>query len=68
MDELQLADYLLKRNRGRQKEIGEILITGGAKDFVQYREFVGEIRGLTFVEQEIQAILKNYERIDEDSN
>ena len=33
MDELQLADYLLKRNRGRQKEIGEILITGGAKDF-----------------------------------
>ena len=68
MDELALADYLLKKNRERQKEIGEVLITGGAKDFVQYREFVGEIRGLTFVEQEIQSILKNYERIDESSN
>ena len=68
MDELALSDYLLKKNRERQKAIGEILITGGAKDFVQYREFVGEIRGLTFVEQEIQSILKNYERIDEGSN
>tara|TARA_Y100001963_G_C6674686_1_gene396813 strand:+ start:595 stop:801 length:207 start_codon:yes stop_codon:yes gene_type:complete len=68
MDGLQLADYILKKNRERQKEIGDILITGGAKDFVHYRELVGEIKGLTFVEQEVQGILKNYEKIDGSSN
>ena len=46
MDELALADYLLKKNRERQKEIGEVLITGGAGLLgVKHAESIAEFGG-----------------------
>lgn len=44
----------------------EFLVGGGAKEFPEYREVTGVIRGLTLAKREILDLLRNQMKEDDD--
>ena len=64
MDLISLAQFLLKTIRDRRDQIGELLTSGNVKNMEEYRSLVGEIMGMSFVEQELRTVLKNAEMLD----
>ena len=65
MDALNLADYLYKKLRQRRDDIQVCLGTGNIGSFDDYRYAVGQIKGLTFMEEEIRTAMKNIELADD---
>ena len=65
MDALNLADYLYKKLRQRRDDIQVSLGTGKISSFDDYRYAVGQIKGLTFMEEEIKTAMKNIELADD---
>jgi hypothetical protein len=52
---------LLRKIRERKDALSQTLAAGSIEDFIQYQRVVGEIAGLSFVEQEIQTLHSNME-------
>lgn len=65
MDALHLAEYLYKSLRQRRGDIEVSLGTGNIGSFDEYRYAVGQIKGLTFMEDEIRTAMKNIELADD---
>ena len=65
MDALNLADYLYKKLRQRRDDIQVSLGTGNVGSFDDYRYAVGQIKGLTFMEEEIRTAMKSIELADD---
>ena len=65
MDALHLAEYLLKNIRERDSRLKDKLADGSITSWEEYRYIVGEIRGMAYIEQEIQAAMKGIEYADE---
>tara|TARA_B110000858_G_scaffold118916_1_gene135767 strand:- start:23854 stop:24051 length:198 start_codon:yes stop_codon:yes gene_type:complete len=65
MDSLHLADYLFKKLRQKREDLEVTLGTGNVSDFSEYRYIVGQVKGLTFMEDEIRTSMKNIEYSDE---
>tara|TARA_R110002167_G_scaffold349112_1_gene560902 strand:- start:268 stop:465 length:198 start_codon:yes stop_codon:yes gene_type:complete len=65
MDSLHLADYLFKKLRQKREDLEVTLGTGNVSDFAEYRYIVGQVKGLTFMEDEIRTSMKNIEYSDE---
>ena len=65
MDALNLADYLYKKLRQRRDDIQVSLGTGNIGSFDEYRCAVGQVKGLTFMEEEIKTAMKNIEFADD---
>ena len=65
MDALNLADYLYKKLRQRRDDIQVSLGTVNIGSFDDYRYAVGQIKGLTFMEEEIKTAMKNIELADD---
>jgi|TARA_R110000803_G_scaffold175869_1_gene238407 hypothetical protein len=65
MDSLHLADYLFKKLRQKREDLEVTLSTGNVQDFSEYRYIVGQLKGLTFMEDEIRTSMKNIEYSDE---
>ncbi len=65
MDSLHLADYLYKKLRQKQEDLQISLGTGNVANFEEYRYIVGQIKGLTFMEDEIRTSMKNIEYSDD---
>tara|TARA_R110000787_G_scaffold48996_3_gene117632 strand:+ start:3044 stop:3241 length:198 start_codon:yes stop_codon:yes gene_type:complete len=65
MDSLHLADYLFKKLRQKREDLEVTLSTGNVQDFSEYRYIVGQVKGLTFMEDEIRTSMKNIEYSDE---
>lgn len=65
MDALHLAEYLLKNIRERDSRLKDKLADGSITSLEEYRYIVGEIRGMAYIEQEIQAAMKGIEYADE---
>ena len=61
MDSLHLADYLFKKLRQKREDLEVTLGTGNVSDFAEYRYIVGQVKGLTFMEDEIRTSMKNIE-------
>jgi len=66
MDLISLAQFILKTIRDRRDQIGELLTSGNVKNMEVYRSLVGEIMGMSFVEQELRTVLKNAEMLDDE--
>jgi len=64
MDE-KLFRYLQERNYNRRESITDFLNSGGAKDFAEYREAVGVIKGLLQANQDLEEL---FERMKEFEN
>ena len=56
-----VTEHLLRKIRERKDALSQTLASGSIEDFNQYQRVVGEIAGLSFVEQEIQTLHSNME-------
>lgn len=66
MDALNLAEYLLKNIRERDLRLKDKLADGSIQTFEEYRYLVGEIRGMSYVEDELKTAMKGIEYGDDD--
>tara|TARA_R110000765_G_scaffold97541_1_gene183415 strand:- start:1595 stop:1792 length:198 start_codon:yes stop_codon:yes gene_type:complete len=65
MDALHLAQYLLKSVRERDVRLKDRLADGSIQTLDEYRYIVGQIRGMSYVEDEIKAAMKGIEYSDD---
>jgi hypothetical protein len=65
MDALNLAEYLLKGIRERDVRLKDKLADGSISSLEEYRYVVGEIRGMSYVEDEIKTAMKGIEYADD---
>jgi len=59
-------DVLIEKYEGQVELSTDFLVSGGAKDFSEYREVCGRIRGLRIAIDETQALAKNHLESDDD--
>ena len=64
MDGINLAEHLLKKLRERKEDFSTSLSDGAINSIEDYRFIVGQIRGMTYVEEEIIAAMKGIELED----
>lgn len=60
------ADYLLGKLREKMEHTKEFLASGQAKDYADYRQLCGLMRGLEFTEQSIIDLAKRREDAEND--
>ena len=65
MDEITLAQFILKPVRDRKENIVDVLVNNEVKDMEHYRQLMGNIDGLQYVEQELKSLLEKQELIDD---
>lgn len=65
MDE-RVMKLLFDKNEARRKELMEHLGSGGAKDYAEYKEIVGVLRGLLHANQNIEDLLERVKEIDDE--
>jgi len=58
--------YLQDQNQKRRQDLLEYLGTGSAKDYAEYREVVGVIRGLLQANQNIEDLADRLKENDDD--
>lgn len=58
-------EHLNKNLVDRQKQIADALANGAAKSYEDYRQLVGEIRGLSFAELSLADLVRKMEENDE---
>tara|TARA_R100000234_G_scaffold114452_1_gene89645 strand:- start:348 stop:542 length:195 start_codon:yes stop_codon:yes gene_type:complete len=61
MDVINLTEKLLKNIREQKQILSDRLSDGAISSMDDYRFLVGQIRGLTHVEEEIKATMKGIE-------
>jgi hypothetical protein len=64
MDE-RLYKYLKERNQIRRESVTDFLSNGGAKDFAEYREAVGVIKGLLQAQQDLEDLFERMKEHDD---
>ncbi len=65
MDGIKLAEHLLKNIRERKQDFMITLSNGTTIESIEdYRFIVGQIRGMTYAEEEIKAAMKGIELED----
>tara|TARA_R110002020_G_scaffold344435_1_gene558679 strand:+ start:331 stop:528 length:198 start_codon:yes stop_codon:yes gene_type:complete len=64
MDGINLAEHLLKKLRERKENFTTSLSDGAITSMEDYRFIVGQIRGMTYAEEEIIAAMKGTELED----
>lgn len=65
MDALKLAEYLLKELRQRKERMSGALLDGSITSMEEYRFVIGQIRGMTYAEDEIKTAMKGMELEDD---
>ena len=65
MDEITLAQFILKLVRDRKENIVDVLVNNEVKDMEHYRQLMGNIDGLQYIEQELKSLLEKQELIDD---
>jgi len=65
MDE-RVMQVLLGKNEQRRQELLEHLGMGSAKDYAEYREIVGVLRGLLHASQNIEDLLERVKERDDE--
>lgn len=58
MDSVSLSEHLLKNIRQQKDDYSTMLSNGAVENMENYRFIVGQIRGLTYCEDEIRAAMK----------
>jgi acyl-CoA reductase-like NAD-dependent aldehyde dehydrogenase len=65
MDVVDFAKHVYKRIREREDDLAQLLVTGGPKDWEQYKMIVGEIQGLSFAAEEMRTLLERSESYED---
>tara|TARA_R100000657_G_C4603427_1_gene58513 strand:- start:380 stop:583 length:204 start_codon:yes stop_codon:yes gene_type:complete len=61
MDGVKLAEHLYKNIRQRKEQLSDSLADGAIGSMEDYRAITGEIRGLTWIEEELRTSMKGIE-------
>lgn len=61
-----VVDIHLAELKKRREELSEHLGTGAVKDYAEYRETCGVIRGLTLAESYLTDLLKRQEHLEDE--
>ena len=61
MDGVKLAEHLFKNIRQIRDQLTESLADGAIGSMEDYRAITGEIRGLTWIEEELRTSMKGIE-------
>jgi len=61
MDGIKLAEHIYKNIRQRKEELTQSLADGSIISMEDYRFITGQIRGMTWVEEELKASMKGIE-------
>lgn len=65
MDALRLADHLLKKIRERKDRMAGAILDGSVSSMDEYKFVIGQMRGMTYAEDEIRAAMKGIELEDD---
>jgi hypothetical protein len=58
--------HMLEQNNRRRQELQDFLGAGSAKDYAEYREVVGVLRGLLQANQNIEELMERAKEMDND--
>jgi hypothetical protein len=58
-------EYLRKQFTERQEHLADALAEGAAKTFEEYKQLVGEIRGLSFAQRCVNDLVRKLENDDD---
>jgi len=58
-------EYLNNLLAERQKHLSDALAEGAAKNFEEYKQLVGEIRGLSFAQLSVNDLVRKLENNDD---
>ena len=59
-------ELLVSKFEDRKKHLIEFLCDGGAKDFAEYKNLCGEIRGLTAAQVETKDLVRKFKELDDE--
>ena len=65
MNEIFLAEAILRLLKEKRSVVVDTLEFGEVKDMEQYRELMGWLRALAFIEQELKSLLEKQEQDDD---
>ena len=65
MSNIYLAEAVFRIIRERRKAIEDLVLFDNVKNMEQYRELMGSLSSLTYVEQELKSLLDKQEQTDE---
>ena len=65
MNEIFLAEAILRLLIEKRSVVVDTLEFGEVKDMEQYRELMGWLRALAFIEQELKSLLEKQEHVDD---
>ena len=58
VDGIKLAEYLYKNIRQRKEDLSQSLADGSIDSMEDYRFITGQIRGMTWIEEELKSSMK----------
>tara|TARA_R100001129_G_scaffold145299_1_gene106596 strand:+ start:1592 stop:1789 length:198 start_codon:yes stop_codon:yes gene_type:complete len=65
MNEIFLAEAIFRLLKEKRSVVVDTLEFGEVKDMEQYRELMGWLSALAFIEQELKSLLEKQEQIDD---
>ena len=65
MDVISLSEYVMKLVKNRRNHILDMLSSDGVKNMEHYKELMGNLSSLDYIEQELKSLLNKQERIDD---
>ena len=64
MDAISLSEYVMKLVKNRRNHILDMLSSDGVKNMEHYKELMGNLSSLDYIEQELKSLLNKQERLD----
>jgi len=65
MDAISISEYVIKIIKDRRNHILDMLSSDGVKNMEHYKELMGNLSSLDYIEQELKSLLNKQERIDD---
>jgi hypothetical protein len=65
MDGIIITNHILKLIGDKKEQISELVISNGVKDMLHYKQLIGNIEGLEYIQQELKSLLDKQERLDD---
>ena len=62
----QILALLISKYEDRKKILIEFLCDGAAKDYAEYKNLCGEIRGLSVAQEETKDLVRKLKELDND--
>ena len=65
MSGLSLTEQILKIIKNRREHVLDLLVQNGVKNMEHYKELMGNVSSLDYIEQELKSLLNKQEHLDD---